>query len=421
MYLVQKNHLRGLQQREYQLLRQLTRLSKNLYNQTLFILRQNYFANGSFLPYESSYHLLKENETYHQLPSQVAQQTMRVVNRAIQSFFGLLRERKKGNYTRPIRMPHYLPKDGFFMCIFPKDMFKVEGETIRLSLGRYFTKELGTRYLRYKLPPHVRGKLLKEVRLLPRQNGLFFEIEYVYVVDPELPNLNPSKCMAIDLGVNNFTTCVSTDGTTFIIEGKGLKSYNRWWNKQKARLQAIYAKQGIKFGKKLAWFLQKRNHVMNNYMAQAVHQIIQECLNHKIGKLTIGELKDIKQHLKLGKKTNQHFHYIPFGVFKQKLRAKCWYYGITFLEVEEAYTSQTCSSCGLRNKRNRKYRGLYVCSACGTVLNADVNGAINILKKVASESDRIGSSGRVSRPVRIRLPGVLGQHPSHEALSVRAG
>jgi len=303
----------------------------------------------------------------------------------------------------------------------PERHIKVEGETIRLSLGRYFAKELGTRYLRYKLSLHVREKRIQEVRLLPRQNGQFFEIVYVYVVNPELPELAPSKCVAIDLGVNNFATCVSTDGTTFIIEGKGLKSYNRWWNKQKARLQAIYAKQGIKFGKKLAWFLQKRNHVMNNYMAQAVHRIIQECLTNKIGKLTIGELKDIKQHLNLGKKANQHFHYIPFGMFKQKLQVKCWYYGITFLETEEAYTSQTCSNCGLRNKRNRKYRGLYVCNACGTVLNADVNGAINLLKKVASESIRIGSSGRVSRPVGIRLPGILGQHPSHEAPSMRAG
>ncbi|MFQ6123066.1 MAG: transposase [Candidatus Heimdallarchaeota archaeon] len=71
------------------------------------------------------------------------------------------------------------------------------------------------------------------------------------MVDPERSKLGPSKCMAIDLGVNNFATCVSTDGTTFIIERKGLKSYNRWWNKQKARLQAIYAKQGIKIWKKL--------------------------------------------------------------------------------------------------------------------------------------------------------------------------
>lgn len=411
MYLVQKNHLRGLRKHEYHLLRQLTRLSKNLYNQTLFTVRQYYFAYGSFLQYEQAYHLLKDNENYRKLPSQVAQQTMKVVNRAMRAFFGLLRERKKGNYKNPIRLPRYLPKEGFFLCIFPKDMFKVEKKTIRLSLGRYFAKELGIRYLRYKIPPHVRGKLIKEVRILPRYNGVYFEIEYVYSVAPETPELDTSKFLSIDLGINNFATCVATNGTSFIIEGKGLKSYNRWWNKQKARLQAVYDKQGITFGKKMAWYLQKRQNFVHNYMAQAVYRIIQECLTHRIGNLVIGELKAIKHQMSLGKKTNQHFQYIPNSLFKQKLRAKCEFYGITFLEVKEVYTSQTCSNCGVRNRKNRKYRGLYVCDICGMVRNADVNGAINILQ-VASESIRIGSSGRVNRPWRIRLPGFPGQHPS---------
>ena len=354
------------------------------------------------------------------LPSQVAQQTMRVVNRSMRSFFGLLRERKKGNYNRPIRLPHYLPKDGFFVCIFQKDMFKVEGAKIRLSLGLYFAKELGIRYLYFQLPPHVIGKPIKEVRLLPRYQGRYFEIEYVYAVDPETPALNPTKYLGIDLGLDNFATCVSTDGTAFIIEGKGIKSYNRWWNKQKARLQSVYDKQGRTFGRKMAWLLHKRQRVINNYMAQTVHRILQECLRHQIGTVVIGELKDIKQTANFGKKTNQNFHCIPFGVFKQKLRAKCEYYGIQVLEVEEAYTSQTCSTCGICDKTNRKYRGLYVCKTCGIVRNADVNGAINILQ-VASESVKIGGSGRVNRPGRIRLPTIVGQQPSHEAPSERAG
>jgi transposase len=65
------------------------------------------------------------------------------------------------------------------------------------------------------------------------------------------------------------------------------------------------------------------------------------------------------------------------------------------------------------NKNNRKHRGLYVCNNCGSVLNADVNGAKNILKKVAPESVRIGSSGGVNLPVRIRLP--FGKQTPHEA------
>jgi len=224
------------------------------------------------------------------------------------------------------------------------------------------------------------------------------------------------------LGLDNFATCVSTDGTTFILEGKGLKSYNRWWNKQKAQLQSVYDKQVIKMGRKLAWLLRKRKNVLNNYMNQAINYLITQCLAKSLGNVVIGELQGIKQNIQLGKNTNQNFVSIPFGVFKQKLKAKCEYLGITYLEVEERNTSKTCAQCGMVRKNNRKYRGLYVCQNCGTVLNADVNGALNILKKVVPESRSrgIGNSGRVSRPERIRIPTVLENHPSLETPSIRA-
>ena len=113
-------------------------------------------------------------------------------------------------------------------------------------------------------------------------------------------------------------------------------------------------------------------------------------------------MKNIKQNCRLGKRTTQHFHYITYGLFKHKLRTKSELYGIEYTEVDKSYTSQTCSHCGQQRKANRKYRGLYVCKNCGTVLNADVNGALNILKKVAPESSllKIGGSGRLSRPSR---------------------
>ncbi|MFB0545213.1 MAG: zinc ribbon domain-containing protein, partial [Asgard group archaeon] len=95
--------------------------------------------------------------------------------------------------------------------------------------------------------------------------------------------------------------------------------------------------------------------------------------------------------------------------FKQKLKSKCEYYGIKYIEIHEAYTSQTCAVCGIVEKNNRKYRGLYVCKNCGIVLNADVNGALNIMKKVVGEFARIPDSGRVNRPVRIRLSRLRGQ------------
>ncbi|MGZ7159663.1 MAG: RNA-guided endonuclease InsQ/TnpB family protein [Methanobacterium sp.] len=400
MYLTQKNHVR-LDKKTYKTLKILTKLSKNLYNYTLFTVRQHYEFNNTFLPYESAYHEVKTNENYQLLPSQVAQQTMKVVNRTFKSFFRLLKQRKKGNYNRPIHMPGYLPKNGYFICVFQKDMFKIVDNQIRLSLGVNFSKKYGIRYLYFQLPEHV--KQIKEVRILPRCNGLYFEIEYVYLKEPEKPELNKEGYLSIDLGLDNFATCVSTDGTSFILEGKGIKSFNRWWNKSKAKLQSTYKKQGIKKGRKLCYLFRKRKHVMNEYMNKSVHYIIQHCIYNKIGNIVIGELKEIKQNINIGRKNNQHFVNIPYNLFKKKLKSKCQVYNIKYIETSESYTSQECSQCGTIDKTNRKHRGLYVCKDCGTVLNADVNGAINIMKKVAPESIVIGSSGAVDVPTRIRV------------------
>jgi len=419
MHKTQKNHLR-LKKKEYLIVRMLCRLSKNLYNYTLYVVRQYYFQNGKYLPYEKAYYIVKDNENFKLLPTHVAQQTMKVVDRNMKSFFRLLKERRKGNYNRPIGLPKYLPKDEFFVCIFPNSMFKVINDKIRLSLGRNFAKEFGVRFLEFKLPPTVVGKKIKEVRILPRCKGLWFEIEYVYEVDPEKVDLDCNKYLAIDLGVNNFATCVSTGGTPFIIEGRGLKSFNRWWNKEKAKLQSIYDKQRTKMGKKMAWLSKKRKNVINNFMNQAVNYIVKYCLANRIGNIVIGELKEIKNGMNMGRKNNQNFQYIPYGLFKQKLKSKCEYYGINYIEVDEAYTSQTCSICGDVNKNNRKHRGLYVCKKCGNVMNADVNGALNILKKVAPESIRIGGSGGVTPPRRIRVVDFRHQTPP-EAPPFRTG
>jgi IS605 OrfB family transposase len=416
MYLTQKNHIRA-DKKIFKILRILTHLSKNLYNFTLYTVRQYYLNNGNYLPYEQAYHLVKHNENYQLLPSQVAQQTMKVVDRNMRSFFHVLNERKKGNYNRPVSMPKYLPKDDYFVCIFQKDMFKVDGDRIRLSLGRNFAKEFRVKYIEFKLPPTVVGKKIKEVRILPMCKGLWFEIECVYEVEPEKVDLDYNSHLSIDLGLDNFATCFTTV-TPFIIEGRGLKSFNRWWNREKAKLQSIYSKQGVKTGRKIAWLLRKRKNVINNFMNQVVNYIVKYCVTNKIGNIVIGELKDIKQNMNLGKKNNQNFQYIPYGLFKQKLKAKCEYYGINYIEVDEAHTSQSCSVCGDVNKNNRKHRGLYVCNNCGSVLNADVNGAKNILKKVAPESVRIGSSGGVNPPVRIRLP-TFGKQTPHEATVFR--
>jgi putative transposase len=400
--LTQKNQLRGLTKHEFFCVRLMSRLSKNLYNETQYTIRQHYELNGTFLPYNSYYHILKTSSNYDKLPSQVAQRTMKSGEHAWKSFFALLRMKKKGDFVCQVEKPHFLPKDGYYPCIFPPNQFQVKDGKVRLSLGMWFKKEQHLQHLFFVLPPHIVGKKIKEIRILPRYNARFFDIEYVYEPEIITPLLNTSKYLSIDLGLNNFATYTTSDRASFILEGKGIKSYNRWWNKRKAKLQSQYDIHDVKFGTKMAILLRNRSNVIRNFMAQAVNRVIKECIDHQIGNIVIGELKGIKQHGHLGKNNNQHFQAIPYGLFKQKLQSKCELYGIAYHEVSEVYTSQTCSHCGRVRKANRKYRGLYVCDQCHTKINADVNGSINIGKKVAPNYLE-GSSGIVNIPQRITL------------------
>ena len=399
MYLTHTAHFRGTK-REYEIAKRLTKLSKNLYNYALYIERQFFILNHGYLPFKKMYHEVKENENFKLLPPQSARATIRMVEKAIKSFLRILRERKKGNYNRPVGLPKYLPKDGYMVCVMPKEMLRKEGNKIRCTLGKRFREKYGEMYLWLPLPERIADKEIKEIWLVPRYNATYFEVCYVYEAGKEEIELDKDKYLGIDLGLDNFATCADTNGTSFIIEGRGLKSYNRWWNKEKAKLQSQYDKQGIKTGKKMAWLLWKRKNIVNNYMNQAVAHIIKHCIDNKIGNIVIGELKGIKQNINLGRRNNQNFSYIPYGIFKRKLRSKAEKYGIEVIEVDERDTSKTCSVCGVKKASNRKHRGLYVCSECGSALNADVNGAINIIRKVAPESVRIGGSGGWSPPKR---------------------
>ncbi len=227
----------------------------------------------------------------------------------------------------------------------------------------------------------------------------------MYEDKQQLSIFDLSRYLGVDLGLDNFAAVVDTIGTAFLIEGRYIKSLNRWYNKERARLQSIYSKQGIKCGRKLALVSHKRQHIIDNFLNQAVSLIIKHCLNNQIGAVVVGRMKGIKQGIEIGRVNNQNFVGIPYGKFKRKLKSKCMYYGIRYMEVDEGHTSQRCSRCGHVSKSSRRYRGLYVCKKCGYVVNADINGAINILAKVAGESavKQITSSGCVNHPVRIRV------------------
>jgi IS605 OrfB family transposase len=385
-----RNHLR-LTKQQYKLLRELTATAGTLFNKTL---EEIYKGTTN---YNQLYHLLKNTEEYKKLPSQPAQQ---VIKKAVESY-----KAYKNNPNKNKKKPK--TKEGRLSpIIFPKDQFKVidskKRKYVRLSLGKYWKKK-GFQFLTFPLPKLLYHYKLKEVVLVPKYYGLWFELHYIY--EKEVEENKGEQLMGIDLGIKNFCAVVSTTGTAFLLEGNGIKSFNRWWNKRKTILQSIYDKQGVKKGKKMVWLLRKRRNVLDNFIKQNVAWIVKEAIKEGVGTIVVGWNKGIKQKMEMSKKSNQNFQYIPFKQFIEQLKSKGAEYGIEVRVVNESNTSITCSRCSFKDKKNRKYRGLFVCRNCGAVLNADINGAINILKKVASESsliERIGGSGLVNRPVRIR-------------------
>ncbi|MCE7737362.1 MAG: IS200/IS605 family element transposase accessory protein TnpB, partial [Candidatus Heimdallarchaeota archaeon] len=302
-----------------------------------------------------------------------------------------------------VNPPSYLAKDGYFVVQFIPRQIKREGDQLRLSLGKRGKLSMGIRYVWVTIPPNIRDNLINMVRIVPRYKGDYFEIEFVYKPKISIPKFDYSQYLSIDLGLDNFAAAVTTRETAFIIEGRGIKSYNRWWNKKKAKLQSQYDKQEIKWGKKMTNLGVKRYNVMRNFIAHSVNKIIKHCVEHKIGNIVIGDWEDMKRGLKMKKKTAQQFQQIPYAKFKMNLQSKGELFGIKVEFVDEAYTSQTCSGCGLIRKANRIERGLYKCKNCKLQLNADINGAINIMRKVAPNSLSKWSSGDIISPDRLRL------------------
>lgn len=415
MYLTVKQQVKHLSKEEYNILRELCHTAKNLTNEAIYNVRQYYFTEGEYLRYEKNYTLLKDSPNYKMLNSNMAQQILKEVDGAFKSFFGLLKLAKKGKYSfRDCKLPHYLPKDGFTTLVI--GFVRLNGNKLILPYSNTFRKT--HKCVEITIPPILLDKKVKEIRIIPKANARFFEIQYTYESECIQRNLNQNNALAIDLGINNLVTAVSSKGKSFIIDGKRLKSINQWYNKQNARLQSIKDKQhiGRKPTNRQKAIARDRNNKVNDYMNKTARIIIDYCINNDIGTLVIGYNETFQKNSNMGKVNNQTFVNIPYGQLRFKLEYLCELNGIAFVKQEESYTSKASfwdkDVIPLYNADNpQKYhfsgkrvkRGLYR-TANGKLLNADVNGALNILRKsIVVSLDTLYSSGEVDTPVRIRV------------------
>ena len=412
-----KQNVKHLTSKQYELLREMCNLSRAVYNESLYNIRQQWFAEGSFLRYEANYHLVKTSANYKLLGANVAQQTMQAANSSFMSFFGLIRLAKSGKYESwKVRMPKYLQKNDLFKIVLTQARIKDGTFTVPMSpLMKRRTREK----VIILMPPYLRDKKIRQIHIVPKHNGKFFEVRYMFDdVEPERVDVDKSKALAIDLGVNNLATCVTSTGESFIIDGKKLKSINQWYNKELSRLSSIKDKQGVKGWTNRQYNItRKRNNRVQDYVYCAAKKIVSYCVENKIGNVVVGYNDGFQENPSLGRVNNQNFVMIPFGKFKSRLEYLCRQSGINYVEQEESYTSKASffdnDEMPKWNPRNptqatfsgkRVKRGLYQTKS-GKLVNADVNAALNILRKSnLTDLSVLQARGCVNEPLRIRVP-----------------
>ena len=413
MYLTLKQQVKHLSKKEFRNLKYLCHIAKNLKNQAIYNVRQHYFKNKKYLSYNENYKMLKNSENYKKLNSNMAQQILKEVDESFKSFFALLKLTKNGQYNSKIKLPNYLAKDGFTTLVI--GFVRLKDDMLIVPYSNSFKKT--HQEVKVKLPSVLKDKKIKEIRIIPKQHSRYFEIQYIYEVKEIQRELNENNVLGIDLGIDNLCTCVTNTGASFIIDGRKLKSINQYYNKINAKLQGIKDKQKIeRTTLRQKRITRKRNNRINDYLSKAARTIVNYCLNNDIGKLVLGYNEDFQRNSNIGSINNQNFVNIPYRKLRDKLIYLCKLYGIEFKLQEESYTSKASFFDGdeipIYDKENpqeyifsgkRIKRGLYQTSG-GKLINADCNGALNILRKSkVVDLSVLYNRGELNTPKRIRV------------------
>ena len=354
--------------------------SKNLYNKALYLVRQHYFETKSYLNYYDVNRLMvgSKDVDYYSLPTKASKQTLMLLDRNFKSFFSLIKKKQSGNYDKPIRIPKYLDKEGRTIAIFPKEA--VSKKYLKKGLIKLSSLSIA-------IPTKVTESNIVEVRVLPRNNHHIIEV--VYEIEDKKVKSDNRRYASIDLGLNNLATVGSNVVKPFIINGRPLKSINQYWNKEKSRLQSLL-KGNKKTSKRIESITNKRNNKVKDYLHKSSKYIVNFLVSNDISTLVIGYNEEWKQNINIGKRNNQSFVNIPFYVFIKQLEYKCKLEGINIILTEESYTSKCSFLDNESVEKHESYlgkrvkRGLFR-SAKNKIINADLNGSFNILKKAVGE------------------------------------
>ena len=402
MRLVER-HMIKESSKEYRILDELCFKSKNIYNTTLYHIRQEYIKSGTYLSYFSLQKKFQDEKQfdYYAIPSKVSQQTMRMVDQNFRSFFMANVDYKKNpkKYKAKPRIPKYLDSiQGRFITIYTNQAIS------KIWLDKGYIVLTKVKGIKIKLKAKIDRKNINQIRIVPRIG--YIAVEVIYTKSDSVKKKDNGKYASIDLGVDNLATITSNIDShiPFVISGKKVKSINHYYNKRKAFLQSRIPKdKPFKTTKRMRRLCKNREFKINDYFHKASRYIVNHLVSQNINTLIIGNNKGWKQDTNIGKVNNQNFVSIPYYKLICMLTYKCEMEGISVNIVTEEYTSK-CSFLDMEEigKHDQYFgkrikRGLFQ-SSNGTLINADVNGSYNILRKCKPNAFADGILGVVVHP-----------------------
>jgi len=368
-----------------------------------------YPHNGVKIPLNRSelQNRFKDNHWAKNMHSQSAQFIIGEVINAYKSWFAL---RRNARSNRRLRLtgngnsnpPGFRPKANLSPVTFVQGapaLFNKNGKTyLRLSLGT--KREDGIREITVILYhcKNLPEGTLKNVRITyDTATGNYYAHLVFDVPVKKHPQQQleffPTNVVAIDLGLNNIITATFSDGSSHIISGRELKAIRRYWQKVRTKVKPP-SQTNRKASRRYREICRKESRQIRHRLHIISKQFVELCEEKGVTHIVLGDLNGIRDNINYSKRLNQQLHNWNFAQLIDFIKYKAERIGITVELISEKYTSQTCCSCGTVDKSNRKTRGLYVCN-CGNRINADRNGANNILKRYL----RNRSSGSVALPV----------------------
>jgi len=379
--------------------------SKKLYNAANYIVRQAFIHEGVYLGFVEVFHHIKGHEAYCALPRKVSNDVLRQLDRDWRGFFAALAawQADPSKFLGRPKLPGYKDKQhGRNILIYDLQALSTPG----LRRGEVLPSQVGIVIL-------TKQTAVAQARIVPRKG--YDIVEVVYEREPVPAAVDSALHASVDLGVNNLAT-IASDKPGFvprIVNGHPVKSINQFYNKRRAELQSRLGHPGTTA--QLERLTVHRTRQIDHYLHTASRRIIDLLVAEGIGALVIGKNPFWKQEVNLGKRNNQNFVSIPHARFIDMLIYKAEWVGIQVNVTEESYTSKASFLDGdslpvydaSRQETTvfsgrRLKRGLYQ-AASGRRLNADVNGAYNILRKALPDAFGKGIAGAAVHPVRLAV------------------